>query len=152
MSGYCCGMPPDERGTKATGCPQCKTAFRLCLKEYQQNTATTQPGVLQGCSFGNVSSEVMGDSSFVLSEPETGSLVLPFSFRWTVSWCLFNFLYLSQPQFIAFLWQFAQQEYLIERWQFFLNFTVDSFRWRTRGLSSPPFRLGFCSILFGFLF
>lgn len=85
MSGYCCGVPMSIRGTKTTGCPPCATAFRLCLKEYQQSTVTTQPGILNGCSFGNVSSSILGGSSFVLSNPEAGALVLPFTFRWTVS-------------------------------------------------------------------
>lgn len=43
------------------------------------------PGVLSGCSFGNASTQVLGGSSFVLTEPELGSVVLPFTFRWTVS-------------------------------------------------------------------
>lgn len=80
-------MPLSIRSTKTTGCPQCATAFRLCLKEYQQSTVQTQPGVLNGCSFGNVTSGVIGGSSFVLSDlvAKAGSLVLPFTFRWTVS-------------------------------------------------------------------
>lgn len=87
LSGYCCGTPLSIRSTKTTGCPQCATAFRLCLKEYQQSTVQTQPGVLNGCSFGNVTSGVIGGSSFVLSDlvAKSGSLVLPFTFRWTVS-------------------------------------------------------------------
>lgn len=87
LSGYCCGVPLSIRSTKTTGCPQCATAFRLCLKEYQQSTVQTQPGVLNGCSFGNVTSGVIGGSSFVLSDlvAKAGSLVLPFTFRWTVS-------------------------------------------------------------------
>lgn len=87
LSGYCCGVPLNIRSTRTTGCPQCATAFRLCLKEYQQNTVQTQPGILNGCSFGNVTSGVIGGSSFVLSDlvVKSGSLVLPFTFRWTVS-------------------------------------------------------------------
>lgn len=87
LSGYCCGVPLSIRSTKTTGCPQCATAFRLCLKEYQQSAVQTQPGVLNGCSFGNVTSGVIGGSSFVLSDlvAKAGSLVLPFTFRWTVS-------------------------------------------------------------------
>lgn len=37
------------------------------------------------CSFGNSSTEILGGSSFVLSDPEIGSIVIPFSFSWTVS-------------------------------------------------------------------
>lgn len=85
LSGYCCGVSSELRSTRTTECPPCATAFRLCLKEYQQTTSVSTPGVLSGCSFGNVSSAVTGGSSFVLTDPEAGSLVLPFSFRWTVS-------------------------------------------------------------------
>lgn len=84
LSGYCCGVPLTMRSTKTTGCPPCSTAFRLCLKEYQ-STTPSQPGILSGCSFGNSSSKVIGGSSFVLTDPEVGSMVLPFTFRWTVS-------------------------------------------------------------------
>lgn len=84
LSGYCCGVPLSMRSTKTTGCPPCSTAFRLCLKEYQ-STTPNQPGILSGCSFGNSSSKVIGGSSFVLTDPEVGSMVLPFTFRWTVS-------------------------------------------------------------------
>jgi jagged-1 len=86
LTGYCCGLPMERRSTQTTGCPPCETSFRLCLKEYQQGTA--QPGELSGlvgCAFGNASTLVLGSSSFVLSEPEVGALVLPFTFRWTVS-------------------------------------------------------------------
>lgn len=72
------------QNTRTTQCPPCSTAFRLCLKEYQSNVPNT-PGILNGCSFGNDSSTVLGGSSFVLSDPDVGSIVLPFSFRWTVS-------------------------------------------------------------------
>lgn len=99
LSGYCCGVPLSIRSTKTTGCPQCATAFRLCLKEYQQSTVQTQPGVLNGCSFGNVTSGVIGGSSFVLSDlvAKAGSLVLPFTFRWTVS--IYTFIHLSLSVF-----------------------------------------------------
>lgn len=66
------------------GCPPCSSLVRLCLKEYQSSMPSV-PGVLSGCSFGNASTQVLGGSSFVLTEPELGSVVLPFSFRWTVS-------------------------------------------------------------------
>lgn len=92
LSGYCCGVPLSIRSTRTTQCPQCTTAFRLCLKEYQQTAAQAQPGQLNGCSFGNVTSNVIGASSFVLSDlvGKTGSMVLPFSFRWTVSFVHLN--------------------------------------------------------------
>lgn len=84
LTGYCCGVSTEARNTRTTDCAPCQTAFRLCLKEYQ-NTTPSRPGLLSGCSFGNASSTVLGGSSFVLTDPDVGSIVLPFSFRWTVS-------------------------------------------------------------------
>ncbi|XP_034662158.1 protein serrate isoform X2 [Drosophila subobscura] len=86
LSGYCCGMPPELRATKTTGCSPCTTAFRLCLKEYQ----TTEQGasISTGCSFGNSTTKILGSSSFVLSDPGVGAIVLPFTFRWTKSFTL----------------------------------------------------------------
>lgn len=67
----------------SAGCSPCTTAFRLCLKEYQ----TTEQGasISTGCSFGNSTTKILGGSSFVLSDPGVGAIVLPFTFRWTVS-------------------------------------------------------------------
>ncbi|KAF5292392.1 hypothetical protein FQA39_LY03426 [Lamprigera yunnana] len=77
ITGECCGGAP-RAGPR---CPSpCNTFFRLCLKEYQSNVSST--GV---CSFGNASSVVLGRDSFTLADPERGKLVLPFTFRWTVS-------------------------------------------------------------------
>ncbi|XP_030370346.1 protein serrate [Scaptodrosophila lebanonensis] len=86
LSGYCCGLPAELRGTKTTGCSPCTTAFRLCLKEYQ----TTEQGasISTGCSFGNSTTKILGGSSFVLSDPGVGAIVLPFTFRWTKSFTL----------------------------------------------------------------
>ena len=74
-NGQCCGgggRPPCRS--------PCRTLFRLCLKEYQSNVTS------QGsCSFGNTSSPVLGAGSFVLADPDSTSLLLPFTFRWTVS-------------------------------------------------------------------
>ncbi|XP_064548318.1 protein serrate [Drosophila montana] len=86
LSGYCCGVPTELRATKTTGCSPCTTAFRLCLKEYQ----TTEQGVSisTGCSFGNSTTKILGGSSFVLSDPGVGAIVLPFTFRWTKSFTL----------------------------------------------------------------
>ncbi|XP_055700061.1 protein serrate [Phlebotomus papatasi] len=87
LTGYCCGIPMEIRASRLNGCPPCATAFRLCLKEYQSSQLTTK-GSLSGCSFGNASTAVLGGSSFVLSDPEISSIVLPFSFRWTKSFTL----------------------------------------------------------------
>lgn len=78
-NGECCGggtcSPVTSRCTAS-----CNTFFRLCLKEYQSNVTSTG-----SCSFGNTSSVVLGRDSFTLADPERGKLVLPFTFRWTVS-------------------------------------------------------------------
>ncbi|KAH8267892.1 hypothetical protein KR026_010302 [Drosophila bipectinata] len=86
LNGYCCGMPSELRATKTMGCSPCTTAFRLCLKEYQ----TTEQGasISTGCSFGNSTTKILGGSSFVLSDPGVGAIVLPFTFRWTKSFTL----------------------------------------------------------------
>uniref|UniRef100_A0A6P4ERX3 Delta-like protein n=1 Tax=Drosophila rhopaloa TaxID=1041015 RepID=A0A6P4ERX3_DRORH len=86
LNGYCCGMPAELRATKTIGCSPCTTAFRLCLKEYQ----TTEQGasISTGCSFGNATTKILGGSSFVLSDPGVGAIVLPFTFRWTKSFTL----------------------------------------------------------------
>ncbi|KAK2716495.1 hypothetical protein QYM36_006848, partial [Artemia franciscana] len=79
---HCCGgsLP------KSTKCSRpCQTYFRLCLKEFQNNVTTT--GM---CSFGNVSSPVLGENNFVITEPQSvgANLMLQFSFRWTKSFTL----------------------------------------------------------------
>lgn len=83
ISGACCGQVPRAEG--AHPCiVQCSTFFRLCLKEYQSNVTSTG-----SCSFGNTSSPVLGGNAFTLTDPDraNGKLVLPFTFRWTVSTC-----------------------------------------------------------------
>ncbi|XP_073818440.1 protein serrate-like [Musca autumnalis] len=87
LSGYCCGVPLELRKTRTTGCPPCSTAFRLCLKEY---SAAEQgiPSISTGCSFGNTTTGILGGSSFVLSDPGRGAMILPFTFRWTKSFTL----------------------------------------------------------------
>ncbi|XP_073818444.1 protein serrate isoform X2 [Musca autumnalis] len=87
LSGYCCGVPLEMRSTKTTGCPPCSTAFRLCLKEYSAAEQGT-PRISTGCSFGNTTTGILGGSSFVLSDPVRGAMILPFTFRWTKSFTL----------------------------------------------------------------
>ncbi|CAH1984233.1 unnamed protein product [Acanthoscelides obtectus] len=82
-SGECCGGGNAARNPLANRCTvPCQTYFRLCLKEYQSNVASTG-----SCSFGNASSQVLGRDSFIVSDPDrgVGKIVLPFTFRWTVS-------------------------------------------------------------------
>lgn len=113
---------------QCSGAPQCNTLFRMCLREYQsrqqqQPTAAGSAAVrmddettgtggvsnyhhlnsdLHHCSFGNVTSPVLGGNSFTLggdsaaapdsSTSSAGNLVLPFSFSWTVSHHLFIYI------------------------------------------------------------
>lgn len=120
LSGYCCGVPSDVRSTRTTGCPPCATSFRLCLKEYQQTASGSLPGVLSGCSFGNASSDVIGASSFVLTDPEAGSLVLPFSFRWTVS-RLFSFYVIYSYHLFCHSFRIAQYQLIAYQQQLALK-------------------------------
>lgn len=111
---------------QCVGAPQCNTLFQVCLREYQSQAAVSaaSSGRINGgdedsmatgsnhhhpnshlhhCSFGNVTSPVLGGNSFTLggdataaSDPSSssdninrgaagGNLALPFSFSWTVS-------------------------------------------------------------------
>lgn len=73
LDGGCCG----------SRCPgRCNTYFRLCLKEYQ-----AQVDLSGACTFGNLTSPLIGGSSFSLqTHPDRQLLLrLPFHFRWTVS-------------------------------------------------------------------
>ncbi|XP_044728206.1 protein jagged-1b isoform X2 [Chrysoperla carnea] len=81
-SGECCGGLPRPTGGGACTQP-CHTLFRVCLKEYQSNVSPT--GL---CSFGNISSPVLGTNTFTLADPERSKLKLPFTFRWTRSFTL----------------------------------------------------------------
>lgn len=78
--GRCCD------GVRAPGgmCPesdQCETFFRVCLKEYQ--AVVSMEGT---CTFGNVTSVVLGGNSFSYRLDTTVTrLKLPFDFAWTVS-------------------------------------------------------------------
>lgn len=78
-SSQCCGGGQHSPISNRCSTP-CQTFFRLCLKEYQSNVTSTG-----SCSFGNTSSQVLGRDTFTLADPERGKLVLPFTFRWTVS-------------------------------------------------------------------
>lgn len=73
LDGSCCGAR----------CPGlCNTYFRLCLKEYQASVDLTGQ-----CTFGNLTSPLIGGSTFsVKTHPDKLLLLrLPFHFRWTVS-------------------------------------------------------------------
>ena len=79
-NGTCCDGGRDHTGR----CPisdQCDTYFGVCLKEYQSRVTVAGP-----CTFGNVTSSVMGGDSFTFQPGDPRArLVLPFNFAWTVS-------------------------------------------------------------------
>ncbi|XP_040359938.1 protein jagged-1 [Ixodes scapularis] len=82
LDGGCCGGVARTSGR----CPgQCNTIFRLCLKEYQASVDLAGP-----CTFGNLTSPLIGGSSFsVKTHPDQQLLLrLPFHFRWTRSFTL----------------------------------------------------------------
>lgn len=79
----------NERGVLASGrpCePGCRTFFRVCLKHFQ---AVVSPGP---CTFGSVSTPVLGTNSFAVGDDSSGGgrnpLQLPFNFTWPVSTAL----------------------------------------------------------------
>lgn len=80
-NGSCCNLG-DFRLDNGTCAHECRTFFRLCLKEYQSEVSDTGP-----CTFGNVSTAVVGGNTFsVHGDPNLNIiLTLPFTFRWTVS-------------------------------------------------------------------
>lgn len=89
-NGTCCTLR-DVRLDNGTCAGECRTFFRLCLKEYQTEVSDTGP-----CTFGNVSTSVVGGNSFSMHANPHHHVVLtlPFTFRWTVSgisyiYCLF---------------------------------------------------------------
>ena len=77
----CCGgVARDTPNSVCTS--QCLTYFNICLKEYQSHVSE-----VGSCSYGNASSPVLGSTSFRNTNPDADSttILLPFSFRWTVS-------------------------------------------------------------------
>jgi jagged-like protein len=84
-NGSCCDGVSNGLGTCTN---QCETFVRLCLKEYQ--TRVTTGG---SCTFGNISSRILGGNSFTYPEDSNSTLILPFDFAWTVSfWPTSSFL------------------------------------------------------------
>lgn len=85
--GECCDgsrNPQDLRCTR----DECDTYFKVCLKEYQMEVATTGT-----CTFGSGSTKVLGGNMFSLRSSknnpnkvdEAGKIVIPFQFAWPVS-------------------------------------------------------------------
>ena len=94
----------------------CATFFRLCLKEYQSNVTVSSP-----CTYGNTSSPVVAGNSFTLTDPQKSSarLVLPFTFRWTVSFFAVSLFFFSSSPWPSLFFPtafVAPVGHLIGRW------------------------------------
>ncbi|KFM66633.1 Protein jagged-1b, partial [Stegodyphus mimosarum] len=76
-NGSCCSVS-DNRFDNGTCVEECRTFFRLCLKEYQTEVSDTGP-----CTFGTVSTPVVGGNTFSMhSNPHQNVVLrLPFTFR-----------------------------------------------------------------------
>lgn len=80
QDGSCCGnITSLSNGTCEV---ECKTAFHLCLKEYQVDVKPESP-----CTYGNETTDVFAGNSFsVQSDPDKQVIMrIPFTFSWTVS-------------------------------------------------------------------
>ena len=75
--GTCCDGTRDASGTCKDSC---ETKFEICLKEYQTLVRESS-----ACTFGNISTSVLGGNSFEYP-PESSQTRqrLPFNFAWTV--------------------------------------------------------------------
>lgn len=85
--GECCDGPRSSQDLSCTQ-DECDTYFKVCLKEYQMEVATTG-----SCTFGAESTQVVGGNTFSLkganNNPnkvdDAGRIVIPFQFAWPVS-------------------------------------------------------------------
>lgn len=87
-NGGCCGGEKGVGRGQECGAVECKTYFKVCLKEYQVEVMTSGP-----CSYGTASSPVLGGNSIRLDGfsnnrnkgNSVGTLIIPFQFAWPVS-------------------------------------------------------------------
>lgn len=78
--GACCRHEEGRSGCSLN----CRTYFRVCLKEYQSEINPDGP-----CTFGNVSSGILGGNYFAYSsDTSKARLTLRFEFAWTTSYTL----------------------------------------------------------------
>ena len=80
-SDCCSGIRTTSTGPCSS---QCRTFFRICLKEYQTHISLDTP-----CTFGSLQTPVLGANSFHVP-PRINStfrnpIALPFPFKWPVS-------------------------------------------------------------------
>lgn len=101
----CCSGRSDPTTGKCIG--SCKTRFRVCLKHYQAKIDTNSP-----CTFGDVSTPVVGDNNVDLTQQQNNTSInpiqFPFDFTWPVSTHTSYFLYTIIIKFemqILFKWK-----------------------------------------------
>ena len=79
-NGDCCGERTGPTGARKC-LKECATMFKICLKHYQAQVTFTD-----SCTFGNVTSTILGGNSFSFALNTTNSVLkIPFEFSWTVS-------------------------------------------------------------------
>lgn len=88
--GECCDGP---RSSQDLGCTEdeCDTYFKVCLKEYQTEVATTG-----SCTFGAGSTQVLGGNRFFFKDAnnksskidDANTIVIPFQFAWPRTYTL----------------------------------------------------------------
>uniref|UniRef100_A0A7N6A728 Delta-like protein n=1 Tax=Anabas testudineus TaxID=64144 RepID=A0A7N6A728_ANATE len=87
--GECCDGSRSSQDLRCTR-DECDTYFKVCLKEYQMEVATT--GL---CTFGSGSTQVLGGNMFSFKSPknpnkvdEAGKILIPFTFGWPRTYTL----------------------------------------------------------------
>ncbi|XP_061545727.1 protein jagged-1b isoform X2 [Phycodurus eques] len=86
LSGACCHGARSAADSKCSARGECRTFFKVCLKEYQSRVSAAGP-----CSFGMGSTPVLGGNTFSFRgsvRNDKARIVLPFSFAWPRSYTL----------------------------------------------------------------
>ncbi|XP_061694021.1 protein jagged-1b [Syngnathoides biaculeatus] len=86
LSGACCHGARNSADSKCSTRAECRTFFKVCLKEYQSRVSAGGP-----CSFGMGSTPVLGGNTFSFRgslRNDKARIVLPFSFAWPRSYTL----------------------------------------------------------------
>lgn len=74
--GNCCNGIRQSGSCSST----CHTFFRICLKHYQTNITPEPP-----CTFGELTTKIIGDNTFDFPDETPNPIKLPFTFGWPVS-------------------------------------------------------------------
>lgn len=86
LDGECCDGSRNSQDLRCSR-DECDTYFTVCLKEYQNEVATTGQ-----CTYGKGSTDVLGGNIFSFKNAnnpnkidESGKITIPFQFAWPVS-------------------------------------------------------------------